>query len=303
MIDIPEAFAHETISREREPGQQWLTALPGLADELLQRWSCVPDGPIMHGCIGVVIPVRRRDLPPAVIKISFPHPGNVFEPDAFVAWNGQGAVRLFERDDERYAMLLERTDGATLADVTDVTDFDEAVGILGRLSHRLAVDAPAGLPRLSDIVADWTDEIRTTAAELGNPLPRRSLDIAAETLRDLGPDQPETLVHGDLHDANVLRGDREPWLAIDPKGYVGDPAYDTITVIRSLRFAPLLFASDPATDIHRGLDLFCEAAEIDRERARRWAQVRAVKAALWGRRHGDPDWLIRATDQLAEMLF
>ncbi|MFE7720579.1 aminoglycoside phosphotransferase family protein [Nocardia rhizosphaerihabitans] len=298
MIDIPEAFAHETVTREGEPGRAWITALPDLADELLQRWSCTPDGPVMHGNVGVVLPVRHRDLPPAVIKISFPHPGNVFEPDAFVTWNGQGAVHLFERDDERYAMLLERTGRGTLA---DVTNFDEAVGVLGQLSHRLAVDAPAALPRLSDVVADWADEIRTTAAELGDPLPRHLLDAAAETLRELGPCQPETLVHGDLHDANVLVGEREPWLAIDPKGYVGDPAYDTITVIRSYRFAPLLFAPDPAAGIRRGLDLYCEAAGIDRDRGRRWAQVRAVKAALSGR-HGDPEWVVQATDRLAEVL-
>ncbi|WP_194828282.1 hypothetical protein [Nocardia sp. XZ_19_231] len=85
-------------------------------------------------------------------------------------------------------------------------------------------------------------------------------------------------------------------------GYVGDPAYDTITVLRSYRFAPLLFAADPGAGIRRGLDLYCDAAVIDRDRASRWAQVRAVKAALWGRRHDDPDWLIRATDQLAEIL-
>ncbi|MFD4458827.1 aminoglycoside phosphotransferase family protein [Nocardia sp. NPDC058480] len=299
MIDIPEVFARETVSREGEPGRAWIEALPGLADELLQRWSCTPEGPVMHGNVGIVLPVRHQDLPPAVVKISFPHPGNVFEPDAFAAWNGRGAVRLFERDDERFAMLLERTGRGTLA---DIPDFDEAVGVLGKLSHRLAIDAPIGLPRLSDLVADWPDVIRTTAAELGDPLPRRVLDAVAETLRDLGPDQPQTLVHGDLHDANVLAGDREPWLAIDPKGYVGDPAYDTITVLRSYRFVPLLFAPDPAAGIRRGLDLYCEAAGIDRARARRWAQVRAVKAALWGRRHGDPGWLIQATDQLAEML-
>ncbi|MFD6396653.1 aminoglycoside phosphotransferase family protein [Nocardia sp. NPDC060249] len=299
MIDIPQGFARETISREGESGRAWIAGLPCLMNEVLEQWSCVPDGPVTHGNVGIVLPVRRWDLPPAVVKISFPHPGNVFEPDAFATWNGRGAVRLFARDDERFAMLLERTGRGTLA---EVTDFDEAVGILGQLSRRLAIEAPAGLPRVSELVAEWPDEIRTTAAELGALLPRRVLDAAIETLRDLDSYQPQTLVHGDLHDANVMAGEREPWLAIDPKGYVGDRAYDTITVIRSYRFAPLLFTPAPAAGIRRGLDLYCEAAEIDRDRARRWAQTRAVRAALWGRRHGDPDWLIRATDQLAEIL-
>ncbi|MEU3014998.1 aminoglycoside phosphotransferase family protein [Nocardia asteroides] len=299
MIEIPESFARETVLREGDPGRMWTAALPGLLDDLLQRWDCAPDGPALHGNVGIVVPVRREDLPPAVVKVSFPHPGNVYEPDAFTAWNGRGAVHIYDRDDEHFAMLLERAEPGTLA---AVTDFDQAVGTLGQMSRRLAVDAPPDLPRLSDLVADWDIEIRTTAAELGDPLPRRALDAAAATLRELGPDQPGTLVHGDLHDANILPGTREPWLAIDPKGYVGDPAYDTITVIRSLRFAPLLFAPNPARDLARGLALFCEAADIDRDRARRWAQVRAVKAALWGRRHHEPDWLIQATDQLVDIL-
>ncbi|MFE3446997.1 aminoglycoside phosphotransferase family protein [Nocardia sp. NPDC059180] len=299
MIVIPEDFARETVGREGESGRQWIESLPGLVDELMRRWSCAPDGPVMHGRVGIVVPVRRRGLPPMVLKVSFPHPGNVFEPDAYAAWGGRGAVRLFERDDERFAMLLERTGSGTLA---TIEDFDVAVAALGHVSRRLAVTAPAGLPRLADITAEWIDEITYAAAEFDNPLPPHVLEAALATLRELGPSQPGTLVHGDLHDSNVLIGEREPWLAIDPKGYVGDPAYDTFTVIRSLRFAHLLFSPDAAAEVLRGLDLFCDAAGIDRDRGRRWAQVRAVKSTLWGRRNGDEPWLIDVTDQLAEIL-
>ncbi|MFE3193696.1 aminoglycoside phosphotransferase family protein [Nocardia sp. NPDC059240] len=296
MIDIPDDFTQLTARREGAPGREWLDTLPGLVDELLQRWSCTPVGTVMHGQVGIVVPVQHPALPPAVIKISFPHPGNVHEPDAFTAWNGRGAVHLYERDDEHFAMLLERAGPGTLA---DVTDFDQAVTALGELSRRLSVTAPAGLPRISDMVADWECEILSAAAELENPLPGRVVDAALDTLRELGPDQPDTLLHGDLHDANVLTGGREPLLAIDPKGYVGEPAYDSLTVIRSRRFAPLLFAADSDAGLLRGLDLYCEAADLDRDRARRWAQVRAVRSALWGRRYGDPDWIIQSTDHLA----
>jgi streptomycin 6-kinase len=37
---------------------------------------------------------------------------------------------------------------------------------------------------------------------------------------------PAVLVATDLHAGNVLRAQREPWLVIDPKPFVGDPAYD-----------------------------------------------------------------------------
>ena len=283
MIEVPDAFARSTAQRAGEAGRAWLRELPGIVADLLQRWSCVPDGPVLHGAVGVVLPVRRDGLP-AVIKVSFPHPGNVDQPFAFAAWDGRGAVRLYDRDDARFAMLLERAGPGTLA---EVADNDKAVGVLGELSRRLAVPAPAGLPRLRDQVVGWESEIR--AAEF---LPRGTVDAAIAALREL--DHPETMVHGDLHDSNVLAGSREPWLAIDPKGIVGDPAYDAFTVIHSPR---LLLTSGHI----RALDVFCEAAEIDRERARRWALVRAVRSVLWDRRHG-PTWLAEAGERLIATL-
>ncbi|MFD5176961.1 aminoglycoside phosphotransferase family protein [Nocardia sp. NPDC058379] len=149
---------------------------------------------------------------------------------------------------------------------------------------------------------DWARSIRATAAELGDPLPGRVVDAALATLRDLGPDQPNLLVHGDLHDANVLASEREPWLAIDPKCAVGDPACDALDVIRSPRFDRELRAANPRARILRLLDIYCEAAELDPVRVRRWTQAGAVREALWGRIDGDPGWLVFATDQLAEAL-
>lgn len=116
--------------------------------ELLERWECVPEGEVLHGGVGLVVPVRRAaGGAPGVIKVSFPHPGNVHEPDAFTVWGGHGAVLLHERDDARYAMLLERAGASSLA---EVSDGDEVAEVAGLLSHRLAVPAPPGLPLLRD---------------------------------------------------------------------------------------------------------------------------------------------------------
>ena len=298
MIEIPEGFAQSISAREGDRGRDWIATLPHLVDELLQRWNCTPAAPSLHGEVGLVVPVRRSDLPPAVLKVSFPHPGNVHEPDAFAAWGGRGAVLLHERDDARFAMLLERAKPDTLADVADI---DEAVAVAGRLAHRLAVPAPANLPRLRDQVEQRGKNLRQDAGLLASPLPQHVVDAAVETLRELGPDQPETLIHGDLHYTNVLSAEREPWLAIDPKGYVGDPAYDAITLLRS-RCEALLAATDLKSALLRRLAIFADAVGIDRDRARRWAQTRAVEAALWGRQHGDPAWVLQASDHMAELL-
>ncbi|MFJ5610831.1 aminoglycoside phosphotransferase family protein [Streptomyces sp. NPDC093221] len=298
MVEIPEDFARGTVAREAGRGREWIAGLPTLVDELLQRWDCVPEAAVVHGQVGVVLPVRDGEGRSAVLKVSFPHPGNVHEPDAFAVWRGRGAVRLYARDDARFAMLLERAEPRSLAEVPDV---DEAVALAGALARRLAVPAPAELPRLRDQAEPWATELRADLAELAQPLPARTVDAALATLAELGPDQPDTLVHGDLHFTNVLASAREPWLAIDPKGYVGDPAYDTATLLRD-RYEDLLAAPDLKAALLRRVAVFADAAGIDRERARRWAQYRAVTAAVWGRRHSDPDWVVRATDVLADLL-
>ncbi len=299
MVEIPASFAAATARSQGPAGRAWIAELPALVDGLLQRWSCTPVGPVMHGQVGIVVPVHNSELPPSVIKVSFPHPGNLHEPDAYVAWDGRGATHLFARADEHFAMLLECASQRTLATVADP---EEAIAIQGRLSHRLSVAAPSGLPKLSDRTERWEHKIRSTAAAFGYPVPGEVMDAAVDTLRELGPEQPDTLVHGDLHDANILASDREPWLAVDPKTYVGDPAHEALNVIRSPRFGSLLGSSDMKSGIRRILDIYCEAAQLDTDRTRRWTQLGAVREAMWGRRHGDPAWLIEATDQLAAAL-
>ncbi|TRV81489.1 kinase [Streptomyces sp. 130] len=310
MITVPEEFARTTIAREGATGAKWIAELPGIVSGLADDWRCTPDGDVMHGGVGVILPVRRDGTPPAVLKVSFPHPGNDHEPDAFAAWGGRGAVALYERDDVRYAMLLERVSPVTLA---EAVDGDEVVAVAARLGRRLAVPAPTGLPRLSERAGEWEDGLRGDDAEFAHALPRPVIGAALATVRELGRAQPGTLVHGDLHGRNILRAGREPWLAVDPKGYVGDPAYDVGALMKSRAYA-LAKAEPGAHDLrraaHRIVDVFADAAGLERERVRRWAQLHAVQAAFWARRHGfrvarggpELEWITAFADRLAESL-
>ncbi len=238
-----------------------------------------------------------------MLKVSFPHPGNVYEPDAFAAWGGRGAVLLYERDDDHFAMLLERIQPATLA---ERTDGDEIAAAAGRLSRRLSIPAPPELPRLADQADNWEAELRQGAVDFPGALPGAVVDAALAVVDDLGREQPELLVHGDFHARNILPAEREPWLAVDPKGYVGDPAYDGGTFLGPRALA-LIEAEDLMKALRHELDVFAEAAELDRERVRRWAHFHAVQKAFHGRRHGfgrarrGPylDRIVALVDQLA----
>ncbi|HWG25034.1 aminoglycoside phosphotransferase family protein [Actinospica sp.] len=305
MIEIPEAFVRGTLDREGERGAQWLAALPDLVTTLFERWGCLCDGPAMHGEIGIIIPVLH-DQRPAVVKISVPHPGNVREPDAYEAWKGRGAVHLYERADECFAMLLERAGSRTLAELHDK---DEVVRIAGQINKRLAIPAPPGLPRLRDRMAQSEESLHQDAGDFAHALPRPVVDKAIATARELGSDQPDLVIHGDLHARNILNSEREPWLAVDPKGLVGDPAYDGGTFLKTHAFA-LLQEDEPDRAVVRCLQMFADAAELDAEHVRRWAQFHAVESAFWRRRHrfprargsASPDLLTQLADHLAQVL-
>jgi streptomycin 6-kinase len=294
---IPAGFAKATVDREGAAGEAWLAELPGIADDVLTRWGCTPVGDTMHGQVGIVIPVQDD----RVVKISFPHPGNDYEADAFAAWGGRGAVQLHQRDDDRYAMLLERAHSTTLMDHDE-----DVVAIAAELHRSLRIPGPDGLPRMSAQADTWAEELRKDAAELDHPLPAAAIDAAVAVVDELGRDQPEILIHGDFHPRNILRADREPWLAVDPKGYVGDPAYDATTFLRT-RAAHQLGAADLIGVLNRELELFAETAELDPGRIRRWAHLNMVQSAFWGRRHGfgrarrgsDLDRFLALCDELA----
>lgn len=298
MVDIPAEFARQLIDREGDPGRVWVASLPGLVEELLHLWRCIPTAPITRGHLGIILPVRRHDGAPAVLKVSFTHPANTYEPHALAAWGGRGAVLLYERDDARFAMLLEQAEWNTLDDLGDV---DEATAATGQLARRLAVPAPPELPRLSDQADGWERSLREDAEALGNPLSQRALGAALASIQDLAREQPDTMVHGDLHFGNVVRAQREPWLVVDPKGFAGDLASDALQVL--VRGADsLLQADDVNAEVRRRLAIFADAAEIERDRAIRWAQAQAATGAHQSRMAGKPAWIIQGFDQAAEIL-
>jgi streptomycin 6-kinase len=143
--------------------------------------------------------------------------------------------------------------------------------------------------------------LREDAEKPGQPLSQRALGAALATIQDLARKQPDTMVHGDLHFGNVVRAEREAWLAVDPKGLAGDLASDAPRVlvrgVDSLREA-----DDLEAELRRRLAIFADAAEIDRERATRWLQVDAAMGACRGLEYGEAAWVIPFLVYIAETL-
>jgi streptomycin 6-kinase len=88
------------------------------------------------------------------------------------------------------------------------------------------------------------------------------------------------LLHGDLHHDNILAAQREPWLTIDPKGLVGEPAYETGALLRN-PLPQLLEVPQPGRVLARRVNQLAEELDFDRARVRGWGLTQAVLSAWW----------------------
>jgi len=275
-VEIPGAFVDVTVRREGDAGQRWLDGLPALVDELLERWRCRVDGLAKHGEVALVVPVACPSGQ-AVLKVSFPHPGNRSEPGALRQFAGHSAVRLVDADEEVFAMLLERAGDRTLAAEPSA---EQAIEIAGGLARRLAVPAAPGTPSPADTTAGWAEQLEQQLAASDDPPPARAVDRARETIAALGGDRTTTLLHGDLHDGNVLAADREPWLAIDPKGWRGTAAYDAFTVVAG-RAGQLRVNEDIDRQVRPWIRRYAAAAGVDPDLAAACCQARATSSLVY----------------------
>ncbi|WP_405166900.1 aminoglycoside phosphotransferase family protein [Nocardia sp. NBC_01499] len=266
MIIVPEGFAERLAMYEGAAARAWLAALPALAEEYVRRWDLSVDGPVMHGCVGLVLPATRADGSSVVLKLSIVTPETRDEPLALATWDGAGAVRLLDSDPERGVLLLERLD-STRSLVTE--PIDEAVRIATGLLRRLAIPAPLGLGRdLRHEAERYAAELPRDWQRLGAPFQRKLLDAAVDACNQLGPSAARLLTNEDLHYENVLAGTREPWLVIDPKPLIGDPEFTTLSLIWNRR-------SESALD--KRFAAIVDGASLDADRARAWTLVRAVR--------------------------
>lgn len=215
-----------------------------------------------------------RDL---VLKVGWRHREAEHEADALRFWDGDGAIRCFGARTlaDTTALLLERCEpGAHLNRSVPEPEQDTVLaGLLRRLWARQPPDGPpfASLTAMCD---DWARsfelDFATDSRGLDPGLARTGLALLRELPRSV--DRAVLLVT-DLHGGNVLSSTREPWLVIDPKPFVGDPAYDPV---QHMLNCDDRLASDPAGLARRMADLL----DLDRERVRLWLLARCAQEAL-----------------------
>lgn len=293
---IPDGLRAEVAKFRGGEGIEWLERLPGLIADARGRWSLTLGEAFAYPSLSLVAPAARADGSAAVLKIGFLADELACEIEALRLYGGRGCVHLYDAVPADGALLLERLlPGTSLEHVAD-----DAAATSIAAGAMLAMWRPAPTEHRFPTVTDWLGGLRRLREHFAGgtgPLPAGLVERAEGLGADLLASQAEpVLLHGDLQHYNILRAEREPWLAIDPKGVVGEPAYEVGAFLRNR----LRGAGDPARLLARRVDQLAEELGIGRARVAGWAFVQAVLSAWWSIEDGG-DWseAIECADLLA----
>jgi len=259
---------------------------PSVRSELtaaLERWDLAADGPVVDtpsGCVAFV----KRGADRRVLKIIGADSDEMAGVAAYAHYDGRGAVRLLAHADR--ALLLERIEpGEALTRRVIEGDDDGATKILCDVMASLHRAGPA--KERFPTVETWGESFADHRRERG-AFPIDLVDRAAALYGELCRSQgPRVLLHGDLHHDNVLYDDRRGWLAIDPKGVIGEPAYETGALLRNPTIDVARFAAPAIID--RRVRILCEQLALDRTRVLGWCFSQAVLSAIWSIEDGTSD--------------
>jgi streptomycin 6-kinase len=264
---------------ESEGRQAWLaTTLPAAIRGAQELWSLTVGEPFQPGGqTAWVAPARDATGARLVLKVVWRHPEAAHEADGLRAWAGHGAVRLHAATefDDAIVLLLERcVPGLPLSGRLEAEQDTVIAGLLRRLWIKPAHDHP--FQSLQLMCQQWADEFAgktpTSPSRLDPGLARAGIALFRE-LPASAADQ--VLLCTDLHAGNVLGAAREPWLVIDPKPYVGDPAYDPL---QHMLNCGQRLQSDPHGLARRMAGLL----DLNPERVLLWLFARCVQES--------PDW-------------
>jgi streptomycin 6-kinase len=222
--------------------------LPIAAQECADRWGFVATEELVSGNCSRVFANARQ-----VLKVPFQGEELTSGYRAALKLADAGGPSVIASDPEHGIVLMDRVIPGTSLATANLPDGEArriALGIIARIQ---------GSP---------TEEATTMAQffDVITPLRQKLIDTTPSL----------KFLHGDLHHGNILRGENG-WVVIDPKGLVGDPAYE-----------PVAFMRNPMEWVAVAPDLL----EVTRFRAEWFAHALAVKPSriiAWGRANLDED--------------
>lgn len=293
-MNLPGEFISNIQNTFREEGYAFLEALPLSISEASARWgltNVIPSHTLSYNFVAFA----NRGAENVVLKMGVPNREFRSEMEALRLFNGEGACKLLEYDEEKYWMLLERLSPGEM--LVTIKDDDETTRIAAEVMKKIWRPMESGslLPnhqqwRSSVIelhkfipLSDWFDGLKSVRSTFnGGTGPFRE-DIFQHVegwVQDaFAENHHPVLMHGDFHHYNVLSSERG-WLIIDPKGVMGPAGYEVGPLLMN-PWSTFLDGTNPRLATKRRIDILHEHLGFERERILEWGLAHAVLSAWW----------------------
>ena len=294
MLDIPDEVRNKVVA---DGSEAWLDELPSLVETLAQDWSLTIGPTLSGGHLALVVEATGSDGTAAVLKIGVPGTRRRlgFEATALRLADGDGCATLLRDDLDRDALLLERLGPAMYGVVPDpATRHDLLCDLASRMWR--PIDAHVDLPSGADLAREYAELLPRLWEDTGRACSQATVEDALacmERRRRAHDDRHAVLVHGDVHDLNVLQAADGTFKLVDPGGLRAEPACDLGTIVRCNPD----FGDDLWARTHR----LAERTGVDTTAIWEWGTIHRVVSGLYSRSIGyQPfgDLLLAEADRL-----
>ena len=299
-MNLPPDFISNIQNVFEEDGTAFLKALPDLIAEASARWGLTDVEPVSNLSFNFVAFAKQpspfgrgQGEGNVVLKIGVRNDELISEMAAMRLFDGDGACRLIDSDEERGFLLLERlTPGVMLS---TLEDDEQATHIAAEVMQKIWRDLESGslLPNTRQQavglqnkfirLSDWFDGLKKLRAKFNGgtgPFDKNLVERVEQSVRDFFIENHKpVLMHGDFHHFNILSSERG-WLVIDAKGVIGPAGYEVGPFLIN-PWGDMLNGIRQKRMTERRFDILHEHLGFERERIREWGLAHAVLSAWW----------------------
>ena len=250
-----------------------------------KNWNIAEATRIADGIGGKVWSARTADGIRAIVKSPSALALTDGEPPRavdFMRWrDGHGCARLLDTDGD--LQLLEFAGGRTLLSELETTGDDWATEIACNVLAELHAPSQRPAPPTLQPLRDY---FRSLFVKAGTETTASQFTEAATIAERLLAGQRQAIpLHGDIHHENILSGPRG-WLAIDPKGLIGDPTFDAANLFYNPIESELRYDADR---VARMSEILSQRLDIGRTHLLDWAFAFSALSASWHMEDGNTD--------------
>lgn len=252
---------------------------------LTLKWNIKALHVIKHSAANCVVAGFQYNKP-VILKLSLDNKSLLQEITALKAFKGRRALKVLTYDPIGAALLERAMPGLSLAAAWKEEESIVIASNLIKDLHQAYVPLHGQFPLLKDWCSVLNDSWNIPYKYL-----EKARNYAKELFKTVGKNK---LLHGDLHHHNILLNSRE-WVAIDPKGVIGEESYEVAAFILNPVKQLLSHPNIESIILYR-VKKFAQLLSLDENRIKKWCFIQTVMAWTWCLEDNtDPKWWANLT--------